>query len=64
MYVPTHFEEYDITVLHALIRVNPLGTWVTQASGSLLVNHIPFLADSGRGGYGTLVVHVARVLSN
>jgi transcriptional regulator len=60
MYVPKHFEEHDLTVLHSLIRVHPLGTWVTPAGGSLLVNHIPFLVDSGRGEYGTLVGHVAR----
>jgi transcriptional regulator len=60
MYTPKHFEEPDITVLHALIRSHPLGTWVTQAEGRMVVNHIPFLVDSTRGAYGTLIVHVAR----
>jgi transcriptional regulator len=60
MYTPKHFEERDVTVLHALIRSHPLGTWVTQAREELIVNHIPFLVDSTRGEYGTLIGHVAR----
>ena len=60
MYVPKHFEEQDLAVLHALIRSHPLGAWVTQADGKLLVNHLPFLVDSNRGEQGTLVGHVAR----
>jgi transcriptional regulator len=60
MYVPQHFEEHDVGVLHALVRAHPLSTWVTQAGGELLANHIPFLLDSTRGELGTLVGHVAR----
>ena len=60
MYIPKHFEEPDVSVLHALIRSHPLSTWVTQADGELLVNHIPFLVDPSRGEHGTLVGHVAR----
>jgi transcriptional regulator len=60
MYVPKHFEERDITVLHSLIRSHPLGAWVTHGSESLVVNHLPFLVDSARGENGTLIGHVAR----
>jgi transcriptional regulator len=60
MYVPKHYEESDISVLHALIRSQPLGTWVTFDDGELLANHIPFLVDSARGKHGTLIGHVAR----
>jgi transcriptional regulator len=60
MYVPKHFEESDIAVLHALVRSHPLGTWVTQGDGELLANHIPFLVDPARGEFGTLIGHVAR----
>jgi transcriptional regulator len=60
MYLPQHFEERDVPVLHALIRSHPLGTWVTHADGTLIVNHIPFLLDSSPGEYGTLIGHVAR----
>lgn len=60
MYVPKYHEEPDISILHALIRAQPLGTWVTHSDGELLANHIPFLIDPGRGAQGTLVGHVAR----
>lgn len=59
-YLPSHFEETDRATLHALVRAHPLGTWVVQHQGELLVNHIPFLLDAGRGEHGTLVAHVAR----
>jgi len=60
MYLPSHFQETDLTVLHALVRSHPLGAWVTPADGALIVNHIPFLLDASRGEFGTLVGHVAR----
>ncbi len=60
MYVPKHFEESDVSVLHALMASHPLGAWVTQGDGELIVNHIPFLLDPLRGERGTLVGHVAR----
>ena len=60
MYIPKHFEETDTAVLHALLRANPLGAWVTLCDGELLANHIPFLLDPSRGPHGTLVAHVAR----
>ena len=60
MYVPKHFEESDVSVLHALIKSRPLGAWVTQGEGELIVNHIPFLLDPLRGEHGTLIGHVAR----
>jgi len=60
MYVPAHFAETDVAVLHALIRAQPLGTWVTQGDDELVVNHIPFYLDAGKGEHGTLVGHVAR----
>lgn len=60
MYIPVHFEEHDQGVLHALVRSHPLGTWVTEAGGQLVVNHIPLILDSTRGPFGTLLGHVAR----
>ena len=60
MYVPKFHEESDISVLHALIRAQPLGTWVTHSNEELLANHIPFLIDPSRGAKGTLIGHVAR----
>jgi transcriptional regulator len=60
MYVPKHYEELDITVLHDLVRSHPLGAWVTETDEALVVNHLPFLVNSAQGEYGMLVGHVAR----
>ena len=60
MYVPKHHEEFDLSVLHALVKAHPLGTWVTYGDAELIANHIPFLLDPTRGKHGTLVGHVAR----
>lgn len=60
MYVPKHFEETDVAVLHGLIRSRPFGTWVVWANGRLAANHLPFLIDPARGPFGTLIGHVAR----
>jgi transcriptional regulator len=59
MYVPKHFEETRIDVLHALIREHPLGTLVTTTSEGLEANHLPFEIVAV-GGLGSLRGHVAR----
>jgi transcriptional regulator len=60
MYIPAHYQESSVSVLHALITAHPLGTWVTPGDEGLIVNHLPFLIDESRGDFGTLVGHVAR----
>ncbi len=60
MYLPKHFEETRIEVLHELIRSHPLGTLVTLASQGLDANHIPFEIDPSPAPFGTLRGHVAR----
>ena len=59
-YLPPHCEETDAATQQALVRAHPLGTWVVQHEGELVINQIPFLLDTERGEYGTLVAHVAR----
>lgn len=60
MYVPKHFEEPRVDVLHELIRARPLSTLVTLASGGLEANHIPLHLSAEPGPLGTLRGHVAR----
>ena len=60
MYVPQHFEESRIDVLHALIHAHPLGALVTVTGGGLDANHIPFEIDPEPTPFGTLRGHVAR----
>ncbi len=60
MYLPKHFEETRIEVLHALVRAHPLGALVTLGAGGLEANHIPFEIDPDPAPFGTLRGHVAR----
>lgn len=60
MYVPAHFDESRLDVLHRLIVEHPLGVLVTHGEGGLDANHLPFELDPATGGHGTLRAHVAR----
>lgn len=60
MYLPKHFEETRVDVLHGLIRAYPFGALVTQTPGALDANHIPFEVDPDPCPFGTLRGHVAR----
>jgi len=60
MYLPKHFEETRVEVLHGLVRAHPLGALVTLGADGLEANHIPFEIDSDPAPFGTLRGHVAR----
>ena len=60
MYLPAHFQESRPEVLHSLLRTHPLGLLVTQDANGLQADAIPFMLDTERGEFGTLVAHVAR----
>jgi transcriptional regulator len=60
MYIPSHFEENRLEVLHRLIADYPLGSLVTVGPNGLDANHVPFEFDAGKGSHGTLRAHVAR----
>ncbi len=60
MYIPAHFAEHRVEVMHALMRSYPLGVLVTNTSAGMEANHIPFVTDTNPGPWGTLRCHVAR----
>jgi transcriptional regulator len=60
MYIPAAFRQTDPDTLHALIRAHNFGTLVSLVDGELFATHLPFLLDSQRGPYGTLIAHLAR----
>ena len=60
MYIPKHFEEPRIDVMHELMRARPLATLVTLSSGGLAANHIPLHLSDAPAPFGTLRGHVAR----
>lgn len=60
MYLPAHFEESRVEILHELIRSHPLAALVTLTAGGLDANHLPFEVDPEPAPFGTLRGHVAR----
>mgnify|MGYP001378649684 CR=1 FL=1 len=60
MYVPQHFEETRVAVLHALIQRHPFAALVTRTAGGLEANHLPLEVDPEPAPFGTLLGHVAR----
>ena len=60
MYIPKHFVENRIEVLHDLIDANQLATLVTMTADGLTANHIPLLLSANPAPFGTLQGHVAR----
>lgn len=60
MYVPPHFDEPRIDVLHALIEQSAIGVLITNGKSGLDANHLPFELNRTQGGQGFLHCHVAR----
>ena len=60
MYTPPAFREDDLSTIHALMRENSFAILVTQRDGVPLATHLPFMLDTERGPYGTLIAHMAR----
>ncbi len=60
MYLPSHFEETRVEVLHELIRRHSLGALITSGADGLNANHVPFVVDPHPAPFGTLRAHVAR----
>ena len=60
MYLPAHFAETRVEVLHEAIRHAGLATLVTTGGGGLDASHVPLLLDPEPGPLGRLVGHVAR----
>ena len=60
MYLPGHFAETRVEVLHALMRAQPFATLVTQGADGLAADHLPLHLDAGLASHGALHGHVAR----
>jgi transcriptional regulator len=63
MYLPAHFAEERVDVMHELIRTHSLASIVTVAGGKLTANHIPMRIFASPAPFGTLRAHVARANS-
>jgi transcriptional regulator len=60
MYLPPHFEERRVDLLHDLVKKHPFGCIVTYSNGELDANHLPFEVASDKGSFGKLFAHISR----
>jgi transcriptional regulator len=60
MYIPSHFEETRLEVMHQLMHAYPLASMVVLTDDGLVANHIPFFLSEVEGEFGMLRGHVAR----
>ena len=66
MYIPSHFNEERLDVLHELIRSQSLATLVTYGASGLIASHIPVVLDPSPttlGALGTLQLDL-ELMSN
>ena len=60
VYVPAHFKEDRIEVLHELIRTTALATLVSMTADGMIASHAPLMLDPDPAPYGTLIGHLAE----
>ena len=60
MYVPAHFKEDRVAVMHDAIRKYGFGTLVTSGDDGLEASHLPLLLETEPAPLGTVLGHVAR----
>jgi transcriptional regulator len=60
LYVPPHFQQSDLAVLHEAIRTSGLATLVSLGADGLIASHVPLMLDAAAGPNGTLIGHLAK----
>jgi transcriptional regulator len=60
VYVPAHFKEDRLDVLHGFIRGSGLATLVSMTADGMIASHAPLMLDPGPAPYGTLIGHLAK----
>jgi transcriptional regulator len=60
VYVPAHFKEENIEVLHELIRAAGLATLVSMTADGMIASHAPMMLDPDPAPFGTLIGHLAK----
>jgi transcriptional regulator len=60
VYIPAHFNEPRIEVLHDFIRASGLATLVSMTADGLIASHAPMMLDPDPAPYGTLIGHLAK----
>lgn len=60
MYIPAHFEQSDLAVLHRFIEQNSFALLCSIDEGCPFASHLPLLLEREPAPFGALVGHMAR----
>jgi transcriptional regulator len=60
VYVPRHFEQSQLDLVHAALERIQVATLVTCGPEGPYVSHLPMMLERNSGPFGTLVGHLAR----
>jgi transcriptional regulator len=60
VYVPAHFSEDRIAVLHELLHASAFATLVSMTADGMIASHAPLMLDPDPAPYGTLIGHLAK----
>jgi transcriptional regulator len=60
VYIPAHFKEDRLDVLHGFIRASGLATLVSMTADGMIASHAPLMLDPDPAPYGTLIGHLAK----
>ncbi len=60
VYVPAHFKEDRLDVLHEFIRGSGLATLVSMTADGMIASHAPLMLAPDPAPYGTLIGHLAK----
>jgi transcriptional regulator len=63
MYIPKHFEETRLPVIHGLIEAHPFGSLITMGAAGLFASHIPMMLERDGTSLGVLRGHLSRANS-
>src|SRR5918993_1975301 len=60
MYIPPHFAEQRLDVLHQLMTSHAFATLITRGEHGLIASHVPLVLLPNQGEFGTLQLHLAK----
>ena len=60
MYIPKHFAEQRVPVLHRFVDAHSFGTLITMGASGLIASHIPMVLEREDSSLGTLKGHISR----
>lgn len=60
MYIPSSFQETNLTKLHTFMEQHSFATLISDCENEPLASHLPLLVNRNAGAHGQLIGHMAR----